>query len=74
MDAIFDAKRLYLRNPDFQIVSDDFNTCVKAGFSVMTRKDNRLVDWWNPAFAKLVATSQWAAICNDLLTEHGKRN
>ena len=39
----------------------------------MTRKDSRLIDWWNPAFAKLVAdTSQWTRICNDLTDEHGK--
>ncbi|XP_072048088.1 uncharacterized protein [Amphiura filiformis] len=71
VDAIFDAKRIYLRNMEFQIVSDDFLTCVKAGFSVMTRKDSRLVDWWNPAFASLTATSQWKYICNDLIDEHG---
>ena len=73
VDAIFDAKRLYLRSTEFEIASGDFLTCVKAGFSVMTRKDSRLIDWWNPAFAKLVAdTSQWTAICNDLTDEHGE--
>ncbi|XP_072046763.1 uncharacterized protein [Amphiura filiformis] len=72
VDAIFDAKLVYLnQNPDFQIVSDDILTCVKAGFSVMTRKDSRLIDWWNPAFATLTATSQWKYICNDLDDEHG---
>ena len=73
VDAIFDYKEGFpALDPRTDVVSDDINSCLLSGDSVMTRKDSGLVEWWNDAFDKLTPTSQWKAICNDLEDEHGK--
>ena len=38
----------------------------------MTRKDTRLTDWWNDAFARMKQTSQYKDICRRVDAEHGK--
>ena len=59
-------------SPGITKVSPGIKECTKAGLSVMTRKDNRLIDWWDPAFEQLKSSAQWPEICKDLTEEHGK--
>ncbi len=39
---------------------------------MMTRFDGTLIEWWNPAQAKLLASDEYKEICKDVLEEHGK--
>ena len=39
---------------------------------MMTRFDNKLIEWWNPAQAKLLASEEYTEICKDVEEEHGK--
>ena len=71
VDAVFGFGTKFT-NPAWTIVSDEITGCSKAGISAMTRKDNRLVDWWNPAFEKLKSIPKWQDVCQDLTEEHGK--
>lgn len=71
IDAAFDAKTAYDNTEIVEIVSTDISTCAVGGFSMMTRKDSRLHEWWNPAFERLMATTQYRLICQDLKDQHG---
>ncbi|XP_072029127.1 uncharacterized protein [Amphiura filiformis] len=45
--------------------------CQTGGAAMMTRKDSKLIDWWNPAQAKLLASKEYHEICNDVKVAHG---
>ncbi|XP_072014453.1 uncharacterized protein [Amphiura filiformis] len=45
--------------------------CQTGGAAMMTRKDSKLIDWWNPAQAKLLASKEYHEICNDVKVTHG---
>ena len=51
--------------------ADDI-ACTEDGGSMMMRKDNRLDEWFNPALDRLLATTEYRTICNDLLEQHGE--
>ncbi|XP_072047805.1 arginine-binding periplasmic protein-like isoform X2 [Amphiura filiformis] len=71
VDAGFDAV-VILMNADMVEVIPGFRAqCSIAGQSMMMRKDNTLWEWWNPAFAKLRASTEYKVICRDLLEQHG---
>ena len=64
-----------LANPDdtrFEIVSGFLKICTRSGFSMMSRFDSKVNEWWNPAQAKLLATDEYQEICKDIEEEHGK--
>ena len=43
-----------------------------GGTAIMTRLDNNLAEWWNPAQDRLLASSAYKRICDDLKYAHGK--
>ena len=71
VDAAFDAKVSSLTT-QLEVNSEEILSCGIAGSSFMMRKDNGFADWWNPAFEKLRATSEFRKICEGLTGEHGK--
>ncbi|XP_072047794.1 uncharacterized protein [Amphiura filiformis] len=71
VDAGFDPV-VYLKDSDMVEVIPGFTAqCAIAGQSMMMRKDNTMWEWWNPAFAKLRASTEYKRICRDLLEQHG---
>ena len=55
-----------------ELLEADDISCVEDGGSMMMRKDNRLDEWFNPALDRLLATTEYRTICNDLLEQHGE--
>ena len=43
-----------------------------SGGGLMMRMDNGLIDWWNPAQQRLMQTSEYALICQDVKQTHGE--
>ena len=60
------------RREELEVVSDELKLCDRGGFAMMTRYDSTLVDWWNPAQQRLLATSEYKRICEDVRQAHGK--
>lgn len=54
-------------------VTSDKLLCTKDGGCMMTRKDTRLTDWWNDAFARMKQTSQYKDICRRVDADHGSQ-
>ncbi|XP_072018365.1 uncharacterized protein [Amphiura filiformis] len=54
-------------------LSDNPFSCIlpNGGVGIMTRLDNELPDWWNPAQDSLIQSSTYRQICNDLKDAHG---
>ncbi|XP_072019198.1 uncharacterized protein [Amphiura filiformis] len=42
-----------------------------SGFALMMRMDMPLLEWWDPAFERLMQTSQYWEICQDVKDKHG---
>ncbi|XP_072019520.1 uncharacterized protein [Amphiura filiformis] len=42
-----------------------------SGFGLMMRMDNPLVEWWDPALERLMQTSEYWEICQDVKDQHG---
>ncbi|XP_072018436.1 uncharacterized protein [Amphiura filiformis] len=42
-----------------------------SGGAMMLRMDNPLLEWWEPAWERLMQTSQYWEICKDVKDEHG---
>ena len=76
MDVAFSVKFPQLAAALDTISPNDFpNTCVQAGSSMMTTKDNKqFIGWWNDAFSRLVGTTRYHTICQKVsnVQEHGK--
>ncbi|XP_072019095.1 arginine-binding periplasmic protein-like [Amphiura filiformis] len=55
------------------LLSDNPFSCYlpNGGVSIMTRLDNGLADWWNPAQDSLIQSSTYRQICSDLKEAHG---
>ncbi|XP_070541476.1 arginine-binding periplasmic protein-like isoform X1 [Ptychodera flava] len=70
VDAAFINVNMFTQN-EVEKVSDEFDNCMKAGGSMMMRKDNTLASWWNPAFARLKETGQYRRICESVADNHG---
>lgn len=69
VDAGFESDVKEPGNLDFLVTEDVY--CAIDGISLMARKDNRIVDWWNPAFEKVLSSDKYSDICDNLLEEHG---
>ncbi|XP_072046279.1 uncharacterized protein [Amphiura filiformis] len=76
VDALF-ADGLLLKVYDtgsktgIEEVTDHLQACPVGGNSLMTRYDSKLIDWWNPTQAKLIASKEYHEICNDVKVTHG---
>ncbi|XP_072019213.1 uncharacterized protein [Amphiura filiformis] len=42
-----------------------------SGGGLMLRMDNPLLEWWDPALERLIQTSEYHEICQDIIEEHG---
>jgi len=42
-----------------------------SGGALMQRKDNPLLEWWDPAQERFIQTSEYRRICQDIKEEHG---
>ncbi|KAJ8030916.1 hypothetical protein HOLleu_27463 [Holothuria leucospilota] len=60
-------------HPEFELFwQAPENRCVRGGLGMMVQKDQfELLTWWNAAFQRLTATSQYEDICQRLETAHG---
>ena len=45
--------------------------CFIKGNSMMTRKDNDLITFWNEGFRKIRASGEYTRLCNQAIKEHG---
>ena len=43
-----------------------------GGNAMMTRKDNKFKDWFDPALETLINSERYTDICDDLERVHGK--
>ncbi len=57
---------------DVQITGGEIDACPVGGHGMMTRFDGKLIDWWNPAQRKLLASKEYHQICQDVKVNHGK--
>ncbi|XP_071497884.1 uncharacterized protein [Diadema antillarum] len=73
IDVVFSPKLPQLDGSLQRISPDDFtNNCEAAGGSMMTSKANKeFTRWWDDAFARLITTSRYDTICQNILREHG---
>lgn len=71
IDALFLSYGQVDQSPDVEVVSGELDLCKRPGLSAMARFDSKLVEWWNPALAKLVASKEYGEICQDSKDEHG---
>ncbi|XP_072027439.1 uncharacterized protein [Amphiura filiformis] len=71
VDAIFADAILYRHRAEVEEVTDHLQACPVGGTAMMTRYDSKLIDWWNPAQAKLIASKEYIEICNDIKVTHG---
>ncbi|XP_071478589.1 uncharacterized protein [Diadema antillarum] len=58
-----------------RVTADNFeNRCALGGYGMMARKDNSdFFEWWNAAFDKLITTTEYRLICEDLKNAHGHK-
>ncbi|XP_072026074.1 uncharacterized protein [Amphiura filiformis] len=73
IDAMFGDSLLFRGRPEIEEVTDHLEACPISGNSMMTRYDSKLIDWWNPAQAKLLASKEYHEICNDIKVTHGHK-
>lgn len=53
----------------------DTDMCTNGGPGLMIQKDQfELKTWWNDAFGRLVDTSQYRDICDNIEEDHGENN
>ncbi|XP_030850042.1 uncharacterized protein LOC105446227 [Strongylocentrotus purpuratus] len=73
VDVAFSARLPQLDAALETISPADFpNICVAGGGSMMTSKANKeFVRWWDDAFSRLVGTSRYDTICQNIVDEHG---
>ncbi|XP_072042614.1 uncharacterized protein [Amphiura filiformis] len=71
IDAMFFSASKFRGRTEVELVSDELNFCGVGGFGMMTRFDGKLIDWWNPAQAKLLASKEYHEICQDVKITHG---
>ncbi|XP_072036324.1 uncharacterized protein [Amphiura filiformis] len=71
VDAIFADAIAFQGRTDVEEVTDNLQACPVGGSAMMTRYDSKLIDWWNPAQAKLLASKEYHEICNDVKVGHG---
>ncbi|XP_072050821.1 uncharacterized protein [Amphiura filiformis] len=71
VDAIFTDVVLSKHRTEVEEVADHLQACPVDGKAMMTRYDSKLIDWWNPAQAKLIASKEYIEICNDIKVTHG---
>ncbi|XP_072019201.1 uncharacterized protein [Amphiura filiformis] len=59
--------------PGLTILEDPVLDCSlnHSGGAVMMRMDNPLLEWWDPALTRLIQTSEYWKICQDVKDEHG---
>ncbi|XP_072019526.1 uncharacterized protein [Amphiura filiformis] len=59
--------------PGLQRLDDPVLDCSMdaSGAAIMMRMDNPLVEWWDPALERLIQTSEYWEICQDVKDEHG---
>ncbi|XP_033641184.1 uncharacterized protein LOC117301362 [Asterias rubens] len=62
VDAVFLNQFLEV-TANLQLVSEKLDKCAISGMAIMTRKDNPLASWWNPAFKTLIASPEYRQIC-----------
>ena len=71
IDVFFsDISRLRGRD-DIEVLTS-LAACKIGGAAMMTRKDSKFNEWWNPASSKLIGTKVYIDICNDVTIKHGK--
>nr|XP_054750235.1 ABC transporter arginine-binding protein 1-like [Lytechinus pictus] len=70
IDAIYSSKTISY--PSSSMVEGRSFNCSSRGYSVMTRKDSHLRDWWNPAWEKIYSSTTYHLMCNTLELRHGK--
>ncbi|XP_072017942.1 uncharacterized protein [Amphiura filiformis] len=73
VDALFSDAIVYRGRTDVEKVTDKLQACPLGGSAMMTRYDSKLIDWWNPAQAKLMASKEYHEICNDVKVSHGHK-
>ncbi|XP_072013231.1 uncharacterized protein [Amphiura filiformis] len=71
VDALFADAFWFRGRTDVEEITDKLQTCTVGGNAMMTRYDSKLIDWWNPAQAKLLASKEYHEICNDVKVTHG---
>ncbi|XP_072050416.1 uncharacterized protein [Amphiura filiformis] len=71
VDALFGGNLFFRGRTDVEVLTDQLQVCQVGGNAMMTRKDSKLIDWWNPAQAKLLASKEYHEICNDVKVAHG---
>ncbi|XP_072036323.1 uncharacterized protein [Amphiura filiformis] len=69
VDALFAETTAFRGRPD--VAEFTLQACPVGGGAIMTRYDSILIDWWNPAQAKLLASKEYHEICNDVKVTHG---
>ncbi|XP_072019636.1 uncharacterized protein [Amphiura filiformis] len=59
--------------PGLQILEDPVMDCSldASGGAIMMRMDNPLLEWWDPLLERLMQTSEYWEICQDVKDEHG---
>lgn len=68
--AIYTTK--YVSMPKASPVKARSFNCSTRGLSVMTRKDSRLEDWWNPAWEQIFHSTYYHVLCQTLVIRHGR--
>ncbi|XP_072042564.1 uncharacterized protein [Amphiura filiformis] len=71
IDAAFMSVSKIRGQSSVEIASEEFNACQVQGFGMMARFDNKLIEWWNPAQEKLLASKEYHEICKDVKIAHG---
>ncbi|XP_063954479.1 uncharacterized protein LOC135153876 [Lytechinus pictus] len=73
VDVAFSVRRPQLDDALETISPADFpNNCEAGGGSMMTSKSNQeFIRWWDDAFSRLVGTSRYDTICQNIVNEHG---
>lgn len=74
VDVLFMPNVAFLvQHPDLRLAHEPpTDMCASGGPGVMTRKNQfELLTWFNAAFERLVSTSQYQDICDNLSEDHG---
>ncbi|XP_072023957.1 uncharacterized protein [Amphiura filiformis] len=71
IDAFFSDATYVRGRTDVDEITNRLQACPVGGSAMMTRLDSKLIDWWNPAQAKLIASKEYHEICNDVKITHG---
>ncbi|XP_072028154.1 uncharacterized protein [Amphiura filiformis] len=70
IDAWFISTSIALGRTDIEIVSEELAPCTPGGCGLMARKDSRVLEWFQPALRKLMFSSEYEELCQNIADEH----